>query len=294
MRLFIFGTGYTASHFVAAYRSQFAWIGGTVRSPEKARLIAASGIETFQFDGRTCDSSVVDAVSNAQAILVSIPPTTQGDCVLASFSDVIASAPDLRWIGYLSTIGVYGDTNGGWVDESSPPAPLNDRARHRVTAEEKWLALGLQANKPVKIFRLAGIYGPGRNALVSVADGTAQRIIKADQVFNRIHVDDIARVLLASMEHPDGGPVYNVVDNEPSPPQDVVAYAAKLLGRDPPPEVPFTEASLSPMARSFYEANRRVANKRIRQELRTDLLYPTYREGLNALFASGEGVHWQP
>ncbi|WP_371679619.1 SDR family oxidoreductase [Microvirga sp. KLBC 81] len=200
------------------------------------------------------------------------------------------TAPRLRWIGYLSTVGVYGDAQGAWVDENTPTQPVNERSRHRVTAEGQWLAFGKRGSVAVQIFRLAGIYGPGRNALRKVADGTARRIIKPGQVFNRIHTADIAQVLMASIEHPSRSAIYNVADDEPGPPQDVITYAARLLGLEPPPEVSFEAATLNAMARSFYRDNKRVRNVRIKDELGVRLRFPTYREGLDALYASGEGV----
>jgi nucleoside-diphosphate-sugar epimerase len=211
--------------------------------------------------------------------------------VLDRFSDALASAPCLRWIGYLSTVGVYCDAKGGWVDENSPTSSANARSRHRVATERQWLALGEKSGFSVQIFRLAGIYGPGRNALLRVADGTAKRIVKPGQVFNRIHTADIAQVLMSSIERPSRNMIYNVTDDEPGPPQDVIAYAAELLGCEPPPEVPFEEAEQTPMARSFYEDNKRVRNARIKTELRVTLRYPTFRHGLKALFEAGEGVH---
>jgi nucleoside-diphosphate-sugar epimerase len=210
--------------------------------------------------------------------------------VLEHFSQAIASAPNLRWVGYLSTVGVYGHADGNWVDETTPPNAATIRSRNRIAVEREWLALGENARFAVQIFRLAGIYGPGRNALVKVADGTAKRIVKKDQVFNRIHTADIAQVLMASIEHPSRNAVYNVADDEPGPPQDVIAYAADLLGREPPPEIPFEEADQTPMARSFYSDNKRVRNTRIKTELGVTLLYPTYRQGLRALLQAGEGI----
>jgi nucleoside-diphosphate-sugar epimerase len=202
-------------------------------------------------------------------------------------ADVIASSPRLRWIGYLSTVGVYGDAGGQWVDEDTAPSSVTARARQRIEAEQRWLRLGQDAPFSVQVFRLAGIYGPGRNALQRVMDGTAKRLVKPGQVFNRIHVDDIAQVLMSSMERPSGNTIYNVADDEPGPPQDVIAYAAELLGREPPPETPFDEAQLTPMARSFYQDNKRVRNTRLKTDLGVTLHYPTYRDGLRALLASG-------
>jgi nucleoside-diphosphate-sugar epimerase len=290
MNLLVFGLGYTARHFVITHRERFTHICGTSRSPDKLRNLEEAGVEALLFGDAGFDPAILDRLASADALLISIPPGGGKDPVLEHLSPAIMAAPRLRWIGYLSTVGVYGDAQGRWVDEDTPPSPLTARSRHRVDAEQRWLRLGENAGIAVQIFRLAGIYGPGRNALQKVADGTARRIIKPGQVFNRIHVDDIARVLMTSIEHPGEHAVYNVADDEPGPPQDVIAYAAELLGREPPPEVPFAEADMTPMARTFYQDNKRVRNTRIKTDLGVTLLYPTYREGLRALLASGEGV----
>ena len=289
MNLFIFGPGYTAQQFIRAHAARFARIGGTLRSDGNAQALRASGLHPCRFDGKRHDPAMLDEIARADALLVSIPPTNGSDPVLKSFAQAIASAPRLRWVGYLSTVGVYGEANGAWVDEATPPNPIGERSRHRLAAEAQWLELGQGAPFAVQVFRLAGIYGPGRNALLRVADGTARRIIKPGQVFNRIHVGDIAQVLMASIERPNRNAIYNVADDEPGPPQDVIAYAAHLLDLEPPPEVPFAQAGLGPMARSFYEDNKRVRNTRIKDELGVTLRFPTYREGLKALHASGEG-----
>jgi nucleoside-diphosphate-sugar epimerase len=287
--LFVFGLGYSARAFVACERERFDRIIATVTSAEKARALAADAIEArvFARDGR--DPRIADDLRDARALLVSIPPGEDGDPVLAAYADAIAAAPHLDWIGYLSTIGVYGDHGGAWIDETTPPNPTSARSRRRLAAEEAWLALGGRVAKPVQVFRLAGIYGPGRNALAQLAAGTAKRIVKPGQVFNRIHVDDIAAALAASLDRPRAGAIYNLTDDEPAPPQDVVAYAAGLAGIPPPPEIPFDAAALSPMARSFYGETKCVSNRLIRQELGLALRYPTYREGLAALRAAGEG-----
>ncbi|MEE1611481.1 SDR family oxidoreductase [Microvirga sp. CF3016] len=291
MNLFAFGLGYSVRQFLSLYRERFKEIGGTVRSPEKARAMAAEGIQAYRFDGSGYDSGILERIARADALLVSVPPASETDPVLEHFAEAIASsAPRLRWIGYLSTVGVYGDAGGAWVDETTPPNPATLRSRQRIGAERQWLALGESAPFTVQIFRLAGIYGPGRNALVKIVDGTAKRIVKKGQVFNRIHTADIAQVLMASIERPSRNAIYNVADDEPGPPQDVIAYAAELLGREPPPEVPFEEADQTPMARSFYSDNKRVRNTRIKTELGVRLRYPTYREGLQALLDAGEGL----
>ncbi len=290
MNLFIFGLGYTALQFVHHYRHRFTKVSGTVRSAEKAETLSTCGIRAFRFDGTAVDPDILRHLERTEAILISAPPAGGRDPVLEQFSEVIAGAPHLRWVGYLSTVGVYGDAAGAWVEETTPPNPATARARHRIAAERQWLEMGAGAPFAVQIFRLAGIYGPGRNALTKIADGTAKRIVKPGQVFNRIHTEDIAQVLMASIEHPVPNAIYNVADDEPGPPQDVIAYAAELLGREPPPEIPFDEAEQTPMARAFYEDNKRVRNARIKSELGVMLRYPTYRHGLQALYEAGEGL----
>jgi nucleoside-diphosphate-sugar epimerase len=290
MNLFVFGLGYSVLQFIGLHRDRFTSIGGTVRSPEKIRAMEAEGIQALRFDTAGYDPRILDRIARADALLVSIPTVNEADPVLERFSEAIVSAPNLRWVGYLSTVGVYGNADGNWVDETTPPNPATIRSRDRIAAERAWLALGESAPFAVQIFRLAGIYGLGRNALLKVADGTAKRIVKKDQVFNRIHTTDIAQVLMASIERPSRNAIYNVADDEPGPPQDVIAYAAELLGREPPPEVPFEEADQTPMARAFYADNKRVRNARIRSELGVTLRYPTYRQGLEALLEAGDGI----
>lgn len=214
-------------------------------------------------------------------MLISTAPNREGDPVLAALQDEIAArAGQFKWVGYLSTTAVYGDHQGGWVDETTPPAPTAERGRWRVRAEQQWLNIPAL---PVHIFRLAGIYGPGRGPFSKLKRAGMRRIIKPDQVFSRIHVADIAQVLAASMAAPNPGAIYNVCDDEPVPPQDVISYAAELQGLPLPPAVPFDEADLTPMARSFYSENKRVRNDRIKDELGVRLLYPEYRSGLEAL-----------
>ena len=290
MNLFVFGLGYTALQFIHLYGHRFSSVGGTVRSVEKAKTLEAAGIQACRFDGKDFDPAILQHLEQSEALLISAAPAEGQDPTLEQFSEVIAAAPRLRWVGYLSTVGVYGDAGGAWVDETTPPNPATARARQRIAAERQWLELGAGAPFAVQIFRLAGIYGPGRNALVKVADGTAKRIIKPGQVFNRIHTDDIAQVLMASIGRPSRNALYNVADDEPGPPQDVIAYAAELLGREPPPEIPFEEADQTPMARAFYEDNKRVRNARIKSELGVTLCYPTFRDGLRALLQAGEAA----
>jgi len=290
MKLFAFGLGYSALHFIDRFGASFEAISGTVRTEEKARELASDQITPLLFSPEKEDPAILDALGTADAIIVSIPPGVSTDPVLSRFGRKIAGIDRPQTIIYLSTIGVYGDRQGQWVDESRPPVPTSDRARTRIQAEKSWAALGKSRNKNVHILRLAGIYGPGRNVLINLRAGTARRIIKPDQVFNRIHVDDIASAIAGALAHEGRNEVWNVTDDEPAPPQDVVLYAAQLLGMTPPPEIPIEEAvDLSPMTRSFYAENKRASNLKLKQELRMELAYPTYREGLTALWESGEG-----
>ena len=283
MKLLVFGLGFSARHVAQRLQIAGAHVTATVRSRAKADGLAQAGITARVFSPDRVDAQIADDVAASDAILISVPPGESGDPVLASFAAPIAAAPNLRWVGYLSTVGVYGDHAGNWVDETTPTTPGKGRSRIRTGAEQAWLALGAH------VFRLSGIYGPGRNQLLQLASGTARRIVKPGQIFNRIHVADIAAVIEASLARPRPDGIYNVTDNEPAPPQDVVAFAARLCGLEPPAEIPFERAELSPMARSFYSENRRVRNALIREELGVTLSYPTYREGLTALRALGEG-----
>lgn len=270
------GHGYSAQALARILIARGGWrVIGTTRRADKARALAETGIEAVQWPG----ADLGDLIAQATHLLTSVAPGPDGDPVIAAAGAALRGARHLQWVGYLSTTGVYGDTGGGWVDEETPPAPLTARGRARLAAERAWADLGL----PVHIFRLAGIYGPGRGPFEKLRQGTARRIIKPGQVFSRIHVEDIAQVLAASIDQPDPGRVYNVCDDDPAPPQDVLAHAATLLGLPPPPEVDFETADLSPMARSFYAESKRVRNERIRQELGVRLRYPDYRAGLAAL-----------
>jgi nucleoside-diphosphate-sugar epimerase len=285
MNLFVFGLGYTAQALIRS--RSWSRVAGTVRESAKAERLRADGIVAVSFDDV---SAVAQEIRQANAILVSTPPAEGADPAYARYAEIIASAPNGAWLGYLSTTGVYGDQAGGWVDETVPPEPRSARSSRRVEAERTWFELGTRSGLNVAIFRLSGIYGPGRNAFVSLARGTAQRIIKPGQVSNRIHVEDIAEALAASINQPRAGAVYNVSDNEPAPPQDIIAFAAMLAGISVPPDVPFEQAELSPMSQSFYAENKRISNRLMTEELGVDLRYPTYREGLQALYAGGEYV----
>jgi nucleoside-diphosphate-sugar epimerase len=284
--LFCFGLGYSALALIEEHRSRLNAVAGTVRTAERAAALRQRGIRALVMPEEA--GAIAQALREAEAVLVSIAPDPEGDPVLAGFTEALSAAPGVRWIGYLSTIGVYGDRAGAWVDETTPPAPGSARSRQRAGAEAAWLAFGTRSGKPVHLFRLAGIYGPGRNALRALREGTAKRVVKEGQVFNRIHVDDIARALAASLDRPRAGAVYNVADDEPAPPQEVVAYAAGLLGIAPPPETPYDPAAMTPMAASFYAENKRAANALIKRELGIAWRYPTYREGLAALLAVEE------
>lgn len=286
-RLFCFGLGFSALTLARRLIGEGWQVAGTTRGPDKAARLRAEGIEVRAFDrGRPLEDPG-DALAATTHLLSSVPPDEAGDPVLDHHAaDIAAVAGRIAWAGYLSTTGVYGDRDGGWVDEESALAPSTRRGRRRAEAEAAWCALLHRHGLPVHLFRLAGIYGPGRNALVTVRQGRAQRRVKPGQVFSRIHVDDIAAVLRASIDRPQPGRAYNVCDDEATPPQDVIAHACALLGVDPPPEQPFDPDSMSPMARSFYAENKRVRNDRIKGELGVRLGYPTYREGLAALLAT--------
>ncbi|NFV82152.1 SDR family oxidoreductase [Magnetospirillum aberrantis] len=274
-RFFLFGLGFSGRVIARALMAAGWRVAGTTRSGEAADL---PGIEVFAFDR---DHPLPqDALDGVTAVLSSVPPDSDGDPVLDLCGDRLrAVAP--AWAGYLSTTGIYGDCGGALVSEDTAPNPTLDRSRRRLAAEQAWQASGL----PVHVFRLAGIYGPGRSAIDSVRAGTARRIVKPGQVFSRIHVDDIAQTVLASLASPNPGAAYNVCDDDPAPPQDVIAHACALLGIDAPPEIPWEQAkaTLSPMALSFYADNKRVSNRRIKQELAVSLRYPDYRAGLAAI-----------
>ena len=283
--MLFFGFGYCAAALAPLLAARGWQLSASCRDGEKAARLQAQNITPVHL-GAGKFSVPPSAVTH---ILLSAAPTESGDPALPyikSLLDAQAEAP--QWVGYLSTTGVYGGHGGAWIDEDTPPGPVGARGQRRVDAEAAWAQLAAAQNIPMHYFRLAGIYGPGRNQLRSVQNGTARRIDKPGQVFSRIHVDDIAQILLASIDRPQAGRAYSVCDDEPAPPQEVVAFAAALLGVTPPPLTPFAEAELSPMARSFYGDNKRIRNERLKQELGVSLRYPTYREGLTALLQSGD------
>ncbi|MEX1061046.1 MAG: SDR family oxidoreductase [Methyloceanibacter sp.] len=284
-RLFAFGLGFSAQALAARLSAKGWQIAGTARDDGKIEQLAAHFYAVTRFAGEPGNHKVSKLLQGTTHLLHSIPPGPEGDPVLAHYRDRIAALSSLEWVGYLSTVGVYGDQEGRWVDESIAPKPNSARAEARVSAEKAWLEFGKETGVPVQIFRLAGIYGPGRSVFDKLHAGTARRVKKDGQVFSRIHVEDIASVLEASIARPRAGAIYNVADDEPAAPGEVVAYAAELIGVPAPPEVAFAEADLTPMARSFYEGSRRIANARIKSELGVKLRYPTYREGLASLLA---------
>ncbi|MGE4611005.1 MAG: SDR family oxidoreductase [Paracoccaceae bacterium] len=278
--LMVFGYGYTATIVGAQLRDKGWRVIGTTRDPVKAAEMQTEGIEAIIWP----DANVTAAINAATHILICTAPDKNGDPVLAAFqSEIEAQAAAIQWFGYLSTTAVYGDRGGGWVDETSDLNPATARGNLRVQAESAWLELGKTTTLPVHIFRLAGIYGPGRGPFAKVRAGTARRIIKQGQVFSRTHVEDIAQVLQASIASPNAGAIYNVCDNDPAPPQDVIAEAARLLGLPIPEAVDFETAEMTPMARSFYAESKKVSNQRILEELGITLKYPDYRSGLAAL-----------
>ncbi len=293
MKLLVFGFGYTASACCELLRPQCTKIAVTVRSIEKRDALRGNGYDAFCFDGINGEPELTDRISNVDVILVSTPPDEDGDPVFKFFHEELASALNLKTVIYLSTVGVYGNFDGAWIDETTPPKAQSGRAKRRLLAENAWLDFGARREVNTHVLRLAGIYGPGRNALCDFENGTARRLFKPGQVFNRIHVHDIARLVQACLHH-EGQHIFNGSDDEPCPPQDVVAYAAKLLNVEAPPLIDYESAVLSQMARAFYSENKRVSNRALHEKLRLKLLYPTYRQGLDALYAAGEGRNGAP
>ncbi|MFQ5985657.1 MAG: SDR family oxidoreductase [Alphaproteobacteria bacterium] len=286
-RLFCFGLGYSALALGQAVRAEGWRVAGTCRSEEKRRRLAELGIEAYLFDRKRPLADPGRALAGTTHLLSSVPPDEAGDPVLDRHLSDITALATLKWVGYLSTTAVYGDHRGGWVDEETPLAPSGERGRRRKAAEARWLNLWQAQGLPAHVFRLAGIYGPGRSVLDAIRAGTAKRIAKPGQVFSRIHVDDIVATVRASMARPNGGRAYNVCDDRPVPPEEVVRFGCALLGVEPPPLVPLEEAKLTPTARSFYADNKRVRNDRIKEELGLRLKHPDYAAGLTAVLESG-------
>lgn len=282
MRLLILGAGYSGKSIARICGPSFGDVFGTTRSEQKFADLARTGARPLTFDGLNISAELAEALAGATHLVQSISPDEDGDGFLNRFGDLRALAPKLQWIGYLSTIGVYGDRQGAWVDEDADLEPVSERSRERVIAERQWLAAGEALGVPAAVLRLSGIYGPGRNAFVNLENGTARRLIKQGQIFNRIRVEDIGRFTQFLIASGRGG-VYNVTDAEPAPAQDVVEYAARLMGVPVPPDIPFEAAELSPMARSFYGESKRVSNARGRA-LGFEFLYPDYRVSLTQMW----------
>ncbi len=281
--LFCFGYGYTSDYLGFTLEQQGGWdITGTTRDPDKRALLRQQGIKAYLYDQQHPLDDPSFFFKDVTHLLISTPPDDRGDPTFLAHAEDIAKIKSLRWVGYLSSISVYGDRGGDWVDEASEVRPGSKRGSRRQRAEQQWLSLYEQYDVPVHVFRLAGIYGPGRSALDTVRAGVARRIDKPGHAFNRIHVEDIVQVLMASMNAPSPGAVYNVCDDYPGPSHEVISEACHLLELKEPPLIPFDEADMAPMARSFYSDNKRVANKRIKGELGVDLLYPDYHTGLAA------------
>ena len=296
MQVGIIGAGFSGKAIAGRFLKGGVPVWGTTRTDDKAANLADSGLTPVIFDGINATPALLDALAETTHLVISIaPPREANSSGNASLTDptlralqelsLTDSAPNLQWVGYLSTVGVYGNHGGAWVTEETEVAPVSERSLQRVRAEADWLTFREGTGIPVGIFRLSGIYGPGRNALRTAEQGKARRLIKKDQVFSRIHVEDIAQVLLASINAPNPGAAYNLCDDDPAPPQDVIAHAAELLGLPLPEAVDFETAEMTPMARSFYAESKRVRNDRIKQELGVKLLYPDYHTGLAALLA---------
>ena len=283
--LLSFGHGYSARALAKRLVPQGWTITGTTRDTDKFETMRASGVTPILPQ----DLPIWAGLDTVSHLLVSAAPDQDGDPFLSRFADLLPRlAPKLTWVGYLSTTGVYGDHNGDWVDETTPLNPATRRGQYRVEAESAWQEACRELGLPLSIFRLAGIYGPGRGPFAKVRNGTARRIIKEGQVFSRIHVEDIAQTVEASMNRPDSSGIFNVCDDDPAPPQDVIGHAAELLGLPLPEAVPFDEADMTPMARSFYAESKKVRNDKMKEVLGVQLIYPDYRRGLRALLEAEE------
>ena len=285
MGVFFFGMGFSslaAARAIHQIIDSGIPIAGTTRTEEGIEALADCPYRLHLFDGESPGKTLAADLRRATHVVLSIPPTEAGDPALRMHRADLDAANDLEWLCYYSTVGVYGDFGGAWIDESAPTRPINQRSAHRVEVEQQWRDYAQERGVPLLVLRLAGIYGPGRSAFDKLREGTARRIVKPGQVFNRIHVEDIGRVTALAAQRRLAG-TFNLADNEPAPPQDLIAYAARQMGVAVPPDVPFEEADMTPMARSFYSDNKRVSNRAIRDALGIDLLYPTYREGLGAI-----------
>jgi hypothetical protein len=286
MRFFFFGLGFSSRTATRAIREVFGAdtpVAGTTRSADRSTTLNLENIETHVFDGTAPGATLTETLSRSSHVVVSAPPGEAGDPVLTHYRDDLMRSDALEWLCYYSTVGVYGDHGGAWIDESAQPQPVNERSRWRVTAEQDWCRFAAEKRVPLLILRLAGIYGPGRSPLEKLRAGKARRIVKKGQVFNRIHVADIGRVTALAAEKKLAG-TFNLVDDEPAPPQEVVSYAAELLETASPPVEDFETAEMTAMARSFYSDNKRVSNAALKKALGIELCYPSYRQGLAADF----------
>lgn len=286
MKVFIFGLGFSSRAAVRALHSHVGAglaIAGTTRGAEKGAALTLEGVATHVFDGTAPGQTLVPALCEASHVVVSAPPGNDGDPVLNHHGADLMASNALEWLCYYSTVGVYGDYGGAWIDESASPQPVNERSRRRVDAEQSWRAFAAGKGVPLVILRLAGIYGPGRSAIDKLKAGTSRRVVKPGQVFNRIHAADIGEATARAAERKLAG-TFNLADHEPAPPQDPVGFSANLMGIDPPPEEHFDRAEMTEMARSFYGDNKRVSNAAIIRALDLELFYPTYRHGLVAIF----------
>lgn len=293
-KLFCFGYGYTCDYLAHDLMKQGGWaIGGTTRDADKRAFLRSRGVKAHLFDYEHPLGDPYFILEGTTHLLISTPPDDMGDPTFAMHAADIMRIPTIEWVGYLSTTGVYGDRDGGVVDEDSEIRPNSKRGSRRLRAEEEWMSLFHGYGLPVHLFRLAGIYGPGRSALDSVRAGVARRINKPGQVFNRIHVEDIVQVLLASMAHPNPGQAYNLADDDPVPSHEVIKYACEVLGLTPPPLIPYNEADMAPITRSFYADNKRVSNARIKNELGVKLKYPDFRKGIDACLVAEKTMDMQ-
>ncbi len=281
--LFCFGLGYCAAELSRRLAVKGWKISGTTAHPDKIPLLEARGVVPYLFDGTSAPREIADALNSATHILLSIPPDADGDPAFHRFADIIAASATLTWIGYFSTVGVYGDAHGNWVDETTEPNPGTQRGQRRLMAEAAWIDLAKTSGKSLVVYRLPGIYGPGRSAIDQLRAGTARRIFKPGQYTNRVHVADIATAVEASMHLDRGVHIFNVTDDLPAPPQDVIEYGAELLGVPCPPATDPADEAVSSATRSFYIENKKVSNARMKSQLGITLAYPTYFDGLKAI-----------
>lgn len=287
--LFCFGYGYTCDYLGHELMASGNWsVFGTTRDSQKQDMLKRRGITSYIFDYQTPLQAPSRILQDITHILISTPPDDRGDPTYLMHEDDICHLPNLEWIGYLSATSIYGDRDGKWVDETAFPEPTSKRGSRRLRAEKQWQAVAERCNLPLHIFRLSGIYGPGRSALDSVRAGIARRIEKEGHAFNRIHVEDIVQTLIASMNNPQPNSIYNLADNEAAPSHEIISYACKLLNIQPPPLIPYEEADLAPIARSFYKDNKRIKNNKIKEDLGIQLKYPNHRLGLQACLDAEE------